>query len=147
MIDRYFARFPGINRYIAETLTKVRELGYVTTLFGRKTHLPAIHAKTVGERQSAERQAINAPIQGTSADIIKRAMIRMPAALAEAGLSQVKMLLQVHDELVFELPESDAEAASAVIRHVMEKAAEPAVALSVPLGVEIGTGKSWGAAH
>jgi DNA polymerase-1 len=147
MIDRYFARFPGINHYIAETLTKVRDQGYVTTLFGRKTHLPAIRAKTVGERQSAERQAINAPIQGTSADIIKRAMARMPAALAQAGLHDVRMLLQVHDELVFELPEADAEAAGAVIRRVMETAAEPAVALSVPLGVEIGTGKSWGAAH
>ena len=147
MIDRYFARFPGINRYIAETLTKVRDQAYVTTLFGRKTHLPAIRAKTVGERQSAERQAINAPIQGTSADIIKRAMVRMPGALAAAGLTEVKMLLQVHDELVFELPESDADAASVVIRQVMETAAEPAVALTVPLGVEIGTGKSWGAAH
>jgi DNA polymerase-1 len=147
MIDRYFARFPGINRYIADTLTKVRDQGYVTTLFGRKTHLPAIRAKTVGERQAAERQAINAPIQGTSADIIKRAMARMGPALAAAGLHGVRMLLQVHDELVFELPEADAEAAGAVIRRVMESAAQPAVALSVPLGVEIGTGKSWGAAH
>jgi DNA polymerase-1 len=147
MIDRYFARFPGINRYIAETLTKVRDQGFVTTLFGRKTHLPAIRAKTQGERQAAERQAINAPIQGTSADIIKRAMVRMGPALAAAGLHEVKMLLQVHDELVFELPEGDAEAASIVIREVMATAAEPAVALSVPLGIEIGTGKSWGAAH
>jgi len=147
MIDRYFARFPGINRYIAETLTKVRDQGFVTTLFGRKTHLPAIRAKTQGERQAAERQAINAPIQGTSADIIKRAMVRMGPALAAAGLHEVKMLLQVHDELVFELPEGDAEAAAVVIRKVMATAAEPAVALSVPLGIEIGTGKSWGAAH
>jgi DNA polymerase-1 len=147
MIDRYFARFPGINHYIAETLTKVREQTFVTTLFGRKTHLPGIRAKTVGERQAAERQAINAPIQGTSADIIKRAMARMGPALAEAGLHDVRMLLQVHDELVFELPEDDAEAAGAVIRDVMATAAEPAVALSVPLGIEIGTGKSWGAAH
>ena len=147
MIDRYFARFPGINRYIAETLTKVRDQGFVTTLFGRKTHLPAIRAKTVGERQAAERQAINAPIQGTSADIIKRAMARMGPALAAAGLHEVKMLLQVHDELVFELPEGDADAAGDVIRQVMATAAEPAVALSVPLGIEIGAGKSWGAAH
>ena len=147
MIDRYFARFPGINHYIAETLTKVRDQGFVSTLFGRKTHLPGIRAKTQGERQAAERQAINAPIQGTSADIIKRAMTRIGPALEKAGLSEVRMLLQVHDELVFELPEGDVEAASAVIRDVMASAAEPAVTLTVPLAIEIGTGKSWGAAH
>jgi DNA polymerase-1 len=147
MIDRYFDRFPGINRYIADTLTQAREQGFVTTLFGRKTHLPAIRGKTIGERQGAERQAINAPIQGTSADIIKRAMARMGPALAEAGLSDVRMLLQVHDELVFELAEADAPAATEVIRRVMANAAEPAITLSVPLGVEIGVGRSWGAAH
>ena len=147
MIDRYFERFPGINRYIADTLTQAREQGFVTTLFGRKTHLPAIRSKLQGERQGAERQAINAPIQGTSADIIKRAMVRMPAALADAGLPGVRMLLQVHDELVFELAEADAPAATEVIRAVMAGAAEPAVTLSVPLGVEIGVGRSWGAAH
>ncbi|MDB5663136.1 MAG: polymerase [Sphingomonas bacterium] len=146
-IDRYFDRFPGINRYIADTLTQAREQGYVTTLFGRKTHLPAIRAKTIGERQGAERQAINAPIKGTSADIIKRAMTRMGPALAEAGLPRVRMLLQVHDELVFELAEQDVDAAREVIRHVMATAAEPAIQLSVPLGVEIGVGRSWGAAH
>lgn len=147
MIDSYFERFPGINRYIAETLTHVRETGYTTTLFGRKTHFSRINSKTQHERQGAERAAINAPIQGTSADIIKRAMARMEAALADAGLPQVKMLLQVHDELVFELPGSDVAAASEVIRDVMANAALPAVELSVPLGVEIGTGASWGAAH
>ncbi|WP_413060585.1 DNA polymerase I [Sphingomonas carotinifaciens] len=147
MIDRYFERFPGINRYMAETLTQVRDHGFTQTLFGRKTHFPRIKSRNQGERQGAERAAINAPIQGTSADIIKRAMVRMEPALEAAGLSQVRMLLQVHDELVFELPEGDVEAASAVIRDVMERAAEPAVTLSVPLGVEIGTGASWGAAH
>jgi DNA polymerase I len=147
MITRYFDRFPGINRYIADTLTTVREKGYVTTLFGRKTHLPMIRSAKQSERQSAERQAINAPIQGTSADIIKRAMARMNGALAGAGLGHVRMLLQVHDELVFELPEADVEGASTVIRDVMANAAEPAITLSVPLGVEIGTGRSWGAAH
>ena len=147
MIDRYFERFPGINRYIAETLEQLREYGYVTTLFGRKTHLPGIRAKTVGERQAAERQAINAPIQGTSADIIKRAMARMGPALAKAGLPDVRMLLQVHDELVFELPAEQEESAKVVIREVMETAAAPAIDLSVPLGVEIGAGPSWGQAH
>jgi DNA polymerase-1 len=147
MIDRYFERFPGINRYIAETLSSVREKGFTETLFGRKTHFPRIASRNQGERQGAERAAINAPIQGTSADIIKRAMVRMEPALAAAGLGHVRMLLQVHDELVFEAPEADAEAAGAVIREVMAGAAEPAVSLSVPLGVEIGVGKSWGAAH
>jgi DNA polymerase-1 len=147
MIDRYFERFPGINRYIAETLTGVRERGFTTTLFGRKTHFSRIKSKNQAERQGAERAAINAPIQGTCADIIKRAMVRMEPALADAGLGHVRMLLQVHDELVFELPEDDVAAASAVIRTVMERAAEPAVVLSVPLGVEIGTGLSWGSAH
>jgi DNA polymerase-1 len=147
MIDRYFDRFPGINRYIAETTQSVRTTGFTTTLFGRKTHFPRIQSKVQHERQGAERAAINAPIQGTSADIIKRAMARMGPALAEAGLSEVRMLLQVHDELVFELPEGLVEAATPVIRRVMETAAEPIVQLSVPLGVEIGTGASWGAAH
>jgi DNA polymerase I len=147
MIERYFARFPGINHYIANTLHQVREQGYVTTLFGRKTHLPWIKSAKQGERQSAERQAINAPIQGTSADIIKRAMVRMNPALAAAGLADVRMLLQVHDELVFELAPEQVDAASTVIREVMAGAAEPIVQLSVPLGVEIGTGPSWGAAH
>lgn len=147
MIDRYFDRFPGINRYIAETTEAVRASGFTTTLFGRKTHFPRIRSKVQHERQGAERAAINAPIQGTSADIIKRAMTRMGPALIEAGLPDVRMLLQVHDELVFELPQDQVEAATPVIRRVMESAAEPAVVLSVPLGVEIGTGSSWGAAH
>ena len=147
MISRYYERFPGISIYINETIEKARERGYTETLFGRKTWFPRIKASVQHERQGAERAAINAPIQGTSADIIKRAMARMEPALAEAGLSDVRMLLQVHDELVFELPEGDVEAASAIIRHVMETAAEPIVKLSVPLGVEIGTGPSWGAAH
>ena len=147
MISRYYERFPGISIYINETIEKARSLGYTETLFGRKTWFPRIKAPIQHERQGAERAAINAPIQGTSADIIKRAMARMGPALDAAGLPDVKMLLQVHDELVFELPEGDVEAASAVIRHVMESAAEPIVTLSVPLGVEIGTGPSWGAAH
>ncbi len=147
MIDRYFERFPGIQRYIHETLETVRALGYSETLFGRKTWFPRINSKQQAERQGSERAAINAPIQGTSADIIKRAMARMMPELTEAGLGHTRMLLQVHDELVFELPEGDVAAASEVIARVMASAAEPAVKLSVPLGIDIGSGHSWGAAH
>ncbi|MBJ7441168.1 MAG: DNA polymerase I [Sphingopyxis sp.] len=147
LIARYFERFPGISDYITDTLDKARATGYTETLFGRKTWFPRIKAASQNERAGSERAAINAPIQGTSADLIKRAMARMPAALADAGLSDVKMLLQVHDELVFEAPADKAEAAGAVIRTVMMGAAEPALTLSVPLEVEIGIGKSWGEAH
>jgi DNA polymerase I len=147
MIDKYFERFPGINQYISRTLQSARETGFTQTLFGRKTHFTRITSPNQTERQGSERAAINAPIQGTSADIIKRAMVRMLPALAEAGLPKVRMLLQVHDELVFELPEGDVAAASAVIHRVMAEAAEPLVTIDVPLGVEIGTGTSWGAAH
>ena len=147
MIDRYFERFPGIRAYIHATLESVRERGYSETLFGRKCWFPRINAQNGTERQGSERAAINAPIQGTCADIIKRAMVRMDPALRDAGLGHVRMLLQVHDELVFELPQGDVAAASAVIERVMADAAEPAVKLDVPLGVEIGVGASWGAAH
>ncbi len=146
-IDLYFQRFPGIQRYIHETLASVREKGFSETLFGRKCWFPRIASPNQAERQGSERAAINAPIQGTSADIIKRAMARMMPALEAAGLGHVRMLLQVHDELVFELPEGDAAAAGEVIRNVMAGAAEPSVKLTVPLGVEVGTGASWGAAH
>jgi len=147
IIDRYFERFPGISRYMADTLSDARETGFTTTIFGRKTHFPRIKSKIQHERQGAERAAINAPIQGSAADIIKRAMARMTPALAAEGLGRTRMLMQVHDELVFEVPGEDVDAAAAVIRRVMAGAAEPAVALSVPLGVEIGTGANWGAAH
>ena len=147
MIDRYFQRFPGIQRYIVATLESVRERGYSETLFGRKTWFPRISSRNPNERSGSERAAINAPIQGTSADIIKRAMARMMPALGDAGLGHVRMLLQVHDELVFELPTGDVAAASPVIARVMAEAALPAVKLDVPLGIEIGTGLSWGAAH
>jgi DNA polymerase-1 len=147
LIARYFERFPGISDYITDTLESVRAKGYTETLFGRKTWFPRIKAASQNERAGSERAAINAPIQGTSADLIKRAMARMPKALEDAGLSDVKMLLQVHDELVFEAPAEKAESAGAVIRTVMMGAAEPALTLSVPLEVEIGIGKSWGEAH
>ncbi|WP_370183739.1 DNA polymerase I [Alteriqipengyuania sp.] len=152
LIDTYFARFPGIQKYIVSTLETVRERGYSETLFGRKTWFPRINSKNQAERQGSERAAINAPIQGTSADIIKRAMARMGPALAEAGLKPdetqgVRMLLQVHDELVFELPETLVEQAKPVIEATMAEAATPAVSLTVPLGVEIGTGPNWDEAH
>jgi DNA polymerase I len=147
LIDAYFKRFPGISNYIQQTMASVKDTGFTTTLFGRKCWFPRIASANGAERQGSERAAINAPIQGTSADIIKRAMVRMGPALADAGLPNVKMLLQVHDELVFELPQSDEAAARAVIAAVMAEAAEPLVKLSVPLGVEIGVGVSWGAAH
>ena len=147
MIDRYFSRFPGIQNYIHTTLESVRERGYSETLFGRKCWFPRIRSQQQAERQGSERAAINAPIQGTSADIIKRAMARMMPALEEAGLGHVRMLLQVHDELVFELAAGDVAAASPVISQVMAEAVLPAVKLEVPLGIEIGTGASWGAAH
>jgi DNA polymerase-1 len=148
IIDRYFERFPGIRAYIHSTLAFAREHGFTRTLFGRKTHFePNIRSPNPSIRGGAERAAINAPLQGTSADLIKRAMARMDGALADAGLDDVKMLLQVHDELVFEVPEGLEEAASAVIRKIMAEAAEPALKLDVPLDVEIGWGPNWGEAH
>ena len=147
MIDRYFERFPGINRYIADTLREAKERGYTETLFGRKTHFPRLKSPNPNERAGSERAAINAPIQGTCADIIKRAMTRMMPALAAADLPDVRMLMQVHDELVFELPAGDVDSAKPVIERVMATAAEPLVKLTVPLGIEIGVGPSWGAAH
>ena len=145
-IKTYFERFPGIRAYMDKTRALVREQGFVSTLFGRKINIPLIRSKSVAERQFAERAAINAPIQGAAADIMRRAMIRMPAALREAGLS-ARMLLQVHDELVFEAPEAEAAAVCDVARGVMERAAEPAVAISVPLLVEARAAANWEAAH
>ncbi|MBW8305216.1 MAG: DNA polymerase I [Brevundimonas sp.] len=145
-IKTYFERFPGIRAYMDATKIEVRERGYVSTVFGRKIHIPAIHSKSGAERQFGERAAINAPIQGAAADIIRRAMVRMPGALEAAGLS-TRMLLQVHDELVFEAPETEAERAIPVIKRVMEGAAEPAVALTVPLVVEARAAGNWDEAH
>ena len=148
IIDRYFERFPGIRSFIHSTLALARERGFTQTLFGRKTHFePNIRSPNPSIRAGAERAAINAPIQGTSADLIKRAMARMDEALADAGLSDVRMLLQVHDELVFEVPDGREEEAAAVIKKVMAGAAEPAMKLDVPLDVEVGWGEHWGAAH
>jgi DNA polymerase-1 len=145
-IKTYFERFPGIRAYMDATKVQVRETGMVHTCFGRRIHIPAIHSKSGAERQFGERAAINAPIQGAAADIIRRAMVRMPDALRRAGL-QTRMLLQVHDELVFEAPEAEAERAIPVIKQVMEGAAEPAVALTVPLVVEARAAGNWDEAH
>ena len=145
-IKTYFERFPGIRAYMDKTKAEVKRTGFVSTLFGRKIHIPAIGAKSAAERSFGERAAINAPIQGAAADIIRRAMIRMPGALEAAGL-KTRMLLQVHDELVFEAPEAEAEAAIALVRRVMEGAAEPAATLSVPLVVEARAAANWDEAH
>ncbi len=145
-IKRYFERFPGIRTYMDRTKVFARERLYVETLFGRRIHAPAINAKNPAERSFAERQAINAPLQGAAADIIRRAMIRIPPALAQAGL-KARMLLQVHDELVFEAAEADAEATQVLVRGLMEAAPSPAVTLSVPLMVEAKAGRTWAQAH
>ena len=148
IIDRYYERFPGIRAFTHSTLAFVRERGFTQTLFGRKTHFePNIRSPNPSIRAGAERAAINAPIQGTSADLIKRAMARMDGELERAGLDGVRMLLQVHDELVFEVPDGREEEAAAVIKRVMSSAAEPAMKLDVPLDVEVGWGEHWGAAH
>jgi DNA polymerase-1 len=145
-IKTYFERFPGIRAYMDRTRALVREQGFVTTLFGRRVNIPMIRSKSAGERQFAERAAINAPIQGAAADVMRRAMIRMPAALADAGLN-ARMLLQVHDELVFEAPAEQAEQVCQVARRVMENAALPAVDFSVPLLVEARAAANWDEAH
>ncbi len=142
-INRYFERFPGIRTYMDKTKEFAKEHGYVQTLFGRKIHTPEINAK--GPRASfAYRAAINAPIQGTAADIIRRAMVRMPAAIENLP---AKMLLQVHDELIFEVDNAAIEDTIAAARGVMERACEPAVKLDVPLIVDAGQGANWAEAH
>ncbi|MFZ4531635.1 MAG: DNA polymerase I, partial [Alsobacter sp.] len=145
-IRKYFERFPGIRDYMEETKRAARLNGYVTTLFGRKAHYPQITSKNPSERAFMERAAINAPIQGTAADIIRRAMVRMEAALAAAGLT-ARMLLQVHDELVFELPEGEVEATIPVVRRIMVDAPHPAVQLAVPLQVDARAAHNWDEAH
>ena len=141
-IDRYFERYPGVRHYMDSTRAMAHEKGYVETVFGRRLTLPDIHARQVPVRQAAERAAINAPMQGTAADIIKRAMLRVHQALATSNLG-CHLLLQVHDELVFEVRDRDLDPARQLIRFEMEAAAE----LSVPLVVDIGSGESWFEAH
>jgi len=141
-IEAYFERYPGIKDYMERTKKEAHEAGYVTTLFGRRCHLPGINEKNPAHRGFSERAAINAPIQGTAADIIKRAMIVMEEALTDAGL-KVRMLLQVHDELIFEVPNDEIEATAEVVQRVMSGAAH----LDVPLTVDTGSADNWAEAH
>jgi len=145
-IDAYFEKFPGIQRYMDETKDLARRQGFVSTLFGRKVHIQNIKDSNFNKRGGAERQAINAPIQGTAADVIRRAMIRLPDAIAAKKLD-AKMLLQVHDELVFEVPESQADDLIALAKDVMVNAPEPVLKLDVPLVVDAGKGMTWDEAH
>ena len=141
-IESYFEKFPGIKDYMETTKTFAREHGYVQTIFGRKCHTPGIADKNPARRNFSERAAINAPLQGAAADIIKRAMTRIDPALEKAGLG-AKMLLQVHDELIFEVPEAELDDTAALVKKVMEGAAH----LDVPLVVETGSGANWDQAH
>lgn len=145
-IATYLDRFPGIRTYMNDAREFAREHLYVETLFGRRIHIEQIGASNQAMRGFSERQAINAPIQGSAADIIKRAMICLPAELAAQGLA-ADMLLQVHDELIFEVPEEQAEQSVQLIKSVMENAASPVVQLSVPLVVDAGIADSWSEAH
>jgi DNA polymerase-1 len=138
-IREYFARYPGVRAYQEEVLKEGRRLGYVTTLLGRRRYLPELNASHGGVRQAAERMAVNAPIQGTAADIIKKAMIDLQRYLDAHGL-RAKMLLQVHDELVFEVPDAEVATLLPVVKRLMEEA----YPLSVPLEVDVKTGRHWG---
>jgi DNA polymerase-1 len=146
-IRKYFERFPGIRDYMEATKQTARDKGYVETIFGRRAHYPEIRSPNPSVRAFNERAAINAPIQGSAADIIRRAMVRMEEALAEAGLDDTKMLLQVHDELIFEAPEHQVEAAIPVIRRIMENATMPALSMKVPLHVDARAAHNWDEAH
>ena len=145
-IRKYFERFPGIRDYMEATKARARRDGYVVTIFGRKCHFPRINASNVSERAFNERAAINAPIQGSAADIIRRSMTRMDDALARAKLN-ARMLLQVHDELVFEAPESEIEPTLKLVSKIMIDAPEPAVRLSAPLQVDARAAAYWDEAH
>jgi len=145
-IDLYFERFPGIRSYMERIKAECRTSGYVETIFGRKCFIPGIRDPNPMKRMGAERQAINAPLQGSAADIIKRAMGRIPAALTAAGL-RARMLLQVHDELLFEVPEAELPATASLVKDVMERACQPRCELTVPLVVDTGWATTWDAAH
>ncbi|PPR64543.1 MAG: DNA polymerase I [Alphaproteobacteria bacterium MarineAlpha4_Bin2] len=145
-IEAYFEQYPGIRDYMDAAVEQCRKHGLVETMFGRRIHLEQINAKNPMQRNYAERQAINAPIQGSAADIIKRAMIRVPKAITASGLD-AHMLLQVHDELLLEAPETQVEQTMEVVKDAMEAATYPALKLKVPLVVEAGIGDDWATAH
>jgi DNA polymerase-1 len=145
-IKKYFERFPGIRDYMERTKEFVRRNGYVETVFGRRIHIKDVKAQSAAQRAFGERQAINAPIQGSAADVIRRAMVRLPQALANHDLG-AQLLLQVHDELVIEAAEEDADRVAQLAREVMEKAPLPALELRVPLVVDARAGANWGEAH
>ncbi|MGB1405858.1 MAG: DNA polymerase I [Parvibaculales bacterium] len=146
-IKAYFEKFPGIKDYMEHVKAEAKAQGYVTTLFGRKVHVPEINAKIPARKAFAERAAINAPIQGTAADIIRRAMVHMPAALDQAKLKDAKMLLQVHDELIFEAPQKHCEKLIETVKTTMESACAPRLSLSVPLLVDAQAANNWEEAH
>jgi DNA polymerase-1 len=145
-IKKYFERFPGIRAYMDETREFAREHGFVVTLFGRKCHYPEIRASNPSIRAFNERASINARLQGSAADIIRRAMIRMDDVLTQKKLS-AQMLLQVHDELIFEVPDDEVAATLPVVQHTMQDAPFPAVVLSVPLQVDARAATNWDEAH
>jgi DNA polymerase I len=142
IIDRYFQRYAGIRQYLETTVTKARQTGFVETLFGRRRYIPDLHSKNRNASQAAERAAINMPIQGTAADLIKMAMIRVDETLLLAK-SKSRLLLQVHDELLLEAPEDEAIALGESVRQCMAEIAP----LKVPLNVEVGIGRTWADAH
>ncbi len=147
-IKKYFERFPGIRDYMDSRKQMARDKGYVETIFGRRINYPEIRSSNPSVRAFNERAAINAPIQGSAADIIRRAMIKMEPALAEAGLGdRVRMLLQVHDELIFEVEDGDVEKATPIIVSVMENATMPALEMRVPLKVDARSATNWDEAH
>ena len=145
-IKTYFERFPGIKDYMDETKAFAREHGYVETIFGRRAHYPEIRSSNPQMRAFNERAAINAPIQGSAADVIRRAMVKMEPALDAKRLG-ARMLLQVHDELIFEVPEDEVEKTIDLVTDVMENAAMPAVSMKVPLKVEASAASNWDEAH
>lgn len=145
-IKTYFARFPGIKDYMEETKKFAREHKYVETIFGRRMHFPRIGSPNPSEKAFLERASINAPIQGSAADIIRRAMIRMMPALNDAGL-KARMLLQVHDELIFECPDAEVDETCKLVQTIMVEAPEPALKLAVPLQVDARAAQNWDEAH
>jgi DNA polymerase-1 len=141
-IDAYFKTYSGVSSFISELISKTESIGYASTILGRRRYIPAINSRNKTEKAAAERVAVNTPIQGSAADIVKTAMLKVDAALAVAK-SPAKLLLQVHDELILECPKAEAEAVAALVREVMEGA----VTLSIPLRVSVETGKRWGDFH